>query len=221
MSDPYGDLMHDETPEGEKARRLLSNEMSQTQRNGLDFVWTYNARKEQLAPPGDWRVWMIMAGRGFGKTRSGAEWVRMIADENPHARIALVSASLAEARAVMVEGESGLLAIGRRGHKPIYEPSSHRIQSESACFRSPYWRQAVGLDMPAASRWRYATSISPPSWELPYSTAGEAPLGLRSGSELEKPPPPVGRDHHCQRDNRSAHCCATRCRHSATASPSA
>jgi phage terminase large subunit-like protein len=47
---------------------------------------------------------MIIAGRGFGKTRAGAEWVRMIADSHPDARIALVSSSLAEARAVMVEG---------------------------------------------------------------------------------------------------------------------
>jgi phage terminase large subunit-like protein len=74
---------------------------------------------------------MIMAGRGFGKTRSGAEWVRMVADSNPEARIALVSSSLAEARAVMVEGESGLLAICRPGHKPVFEPSLHRIRFAS------------------------------------------------------------------------------------------
>jgi len=74
---------------------------------------------------------MIMAGRGFGKTRAGAEWVRMIADSNPDARIALVSSSLAEARAVMVEGESGLLSICRPGHKPIFEPSLHRVRFKS------------------------------------------------------------------------------------------
>jgi len=74
---------------------------------------------------------MIMAGRGFGKTRAGAEWVRMIADSNPEARIALVSSSLAEARAVMVEGESGLLAICRPGHKPVFEPSLHRVRFQN------------------------------------------------------------------------------------------
>jgi phage terminase large subunit-like protein len=131
MSNPYRDLMNDQTPEGEKARELLSSEMDQRERNGHDYVWFFNARPLQLPPDGDWRIWMIMAGRGFGKTRSGAEWVRMIAEENPDARIALVSASLAEARAVMVEGESGLLAIFRPGHKPHFEPSLHRIRFES------------------------------------------------------------------------------------------
>lgn len=85
--------------------------MNSGERNKHEFVWEYRAREEQLPPPGDWRIWMVMAGRGFGKTRAGAEWVRMVADGNPEARIALVSASLAEARAVMVEGESGLLAV--------------------------------------------------------------------------------------------------------------
>jgi phage terminase large subunit-like protein len=74
---------------------------------------------------------MIMAGRGFGKTRSGAEWVRMIADAHPHARIALISSSLAEARAVMVEGESGILAVCRPDRQPHYEPSLHRIRFAS------------------------------------------------------------------------------------------
>ncbi len=112
----------------EKVRQILTKELDQGQKNDFDYLWEYNARENQLPPAGDWRVWMIMAGRGFGKTRAGAEWVRMIADANPDARIALVSASLAEARAVMVEGESGLLAICRPGHKPLFEPSLHRVR---------------------------------------------------------------------------------------------
>jgi len=71
---------------------------------------------------------MIMAGRGFGKSRAGAEWGRMIAENHPGARIGLVSSSLAEARAVMVEGESGLLAIFPPGQRPRFEPSLHRIR---------------------------------------------------------------------------------------------
>ena len=102
--------------------------MSQNERNSFDYLWDYTARTNQLPPPGDWRIWMILAGRGFGKTRSGAEWVRMIADSDPAARIALVSSSLAEARAVMVEGESGLLAICRPDHRPKFEPSLNRLR---------------------------------------------------------------------------------------------
>jgi phage terminase large subunit-like protein len=137
MSGPYDEMIDQmadpkksdsELADTERVYRELPDELDQTQKNSFDYLWEYTARKEQLAPPGDWRVWMIMAGRGFGKTRAGAEWVRMIADANPDARIALVSSSLAEARAVMVEGESGLLAICRPDHKPHFEPSLHRIR---------------------------------------------------------------------------------------------
>lgn len=68
-----------------------------------------------------------MAGRGFGKTRAGAEWTRAIADAEPNARIALVAASLGEARAVMVEGESGLLAVCPPRRRPVFEPSLRRL----------------------------------------------------------------------------------------------
>ncbi|TAD73585.1 MAG: ATP-binding protein [Sphingomonadales bacterium] len=71
---------------------------------------------------------MIMAGRGFGKTRAGAEWVRLIAEAHPQARIALVSASLVEARSVMVEGESGLLSVGPPESRPLFEPSLRRLR---------------------------------------------------------------------------------------------
>jgi hypothetical protein len=87
MSDASRDIFADRTAEGARMRQILSNEMDQTERNSFAYLWEYIARKEQLPPPCDWRVWMIMAGRGFGKTRAGAEWVRMIADANPDARI--------------------------------------------------------------------------------------------------------------------------------------
>ncbi len=128
MSEQFDWMMGREPAKRAKVRDELSGKMDQTEKNGFKYLWDYNARAEQLPPPSDWRIWMIMAGRGFGKTRSGAEWVWMIADANPDARIALVSSSLAEARAVMVEGESGLLAISRPGHRPHYEPSLHRIR---------------------------------------------------------------------------------------------
>jgi phage terminase large subunit-like protein len=111
-----------------KARDLIPDALSQRERDEFEWHWHMRARPEQCAPDGDWRVWMIMAGRGFGKTRAGAEWVRLIADTHPQARIALVSASLAEARAVMVEGESGLLAVGAPEGRPLFEPSLRRLR---------------------------------------------------------------------------------------------
>ncbi len=70
--------------------------------------WRIFARPGQLPPPGDWRNWLILAGRGFGKTRSGAEWVRRQAKAGA-GRIALIAPTIADARDIMVRGESGLL----------------------------------------------------------------------------------------------------------------
>lgn len=109
------------------ARLQAIAELDPSQRKRLAWHWRLWARAEQVAPPGDWRTWLIMAGRGFGKTRAGAEWVRETATRNPDARIALVGASLGEARAVMVEGESGILAISPPARRPRFEPSLRRL----------------------------------------------------------------------------------------------
>jgi phage terminase large subunit-like protein len=82
-------------------------------------LWAYDGQQQ---PPGDWHTWVIMAGRGYGKTRAGAEWVRSIAERDPTARIALVGDSRGEARRVIVEGPSGLLAIPRPKWRPPFEP---------------------------------------------------------------------------------------------------
>ncbi|VWX53172.1 hypothetical protein NOVOSPHI9U_420415 [Novosphingobium sp. 9U] len=108
-------------------RRAALARMSEEERKEFSWHWELWARTEQLAPQGDWRTWLIMAGRGFGKTRAGAEWVRAVAENDPEARIALVAASLPEARAVMVEGESGLLAVCPPRRRPLYEPSLRRV----------------------------------------------------------------------------------------------
>ncbi|MBV1918534.1 MAG: terminase family protein [Sphingomonadaceae bacterium] len=108
-------------------RQLALNTLTKAERQELTWHWRLWARNQQLAPAGDWRIWVIMAGRGFGKTRAGAEWVREIASADPSARIALVGASLGEVRAVMVEGESGILATSPPRRRPKFEPSVRRL----------------------------------------------------------------------------------------------
>ena len=66
--------------------------------------WTFHARADQLPPAGDWRTWLLQAGRGAGKTRAGAEWVRSRIETD--GRIALVAPTAADVRDVIVEGES-------------------------------------------------------------------------------------------------------------------
>lgn len=84
------------------------------------------ARPEQI-PPDDFLFWLYKAGRGAGKTRSGAEWVREIA-ETPGLRIAMVAPTTADIRDVMIEGSSGILSVSPRWNMPVYEPSKrHRL----------------------------------------------------------------------------------------------
>ncbi len=91
----------------------------------LKYKWDYNARPKQILPPGDWITWLILAGRGFGKTRTGAETVRQWAKTN--AIIHIVGATAADARDIMIEGESGILAISPNDERPLYEPSKRRL----------------------------------------------------------------------------------------------
>src|SRR5436190_8232425 len=75
-----------------------------------------------------WRTWLMMAGRGFGKTRAGAEWIFGMANARPGVRIALVGASIGDARSIMVEGVSGLLAVARQRRRRVtWEPSLARL----------------------------------------------------------------------------------------------
>ena len=92
-----------------------------------DGGWRAKARPSQLPPPGDWNGWLVMAGRGFGKTRTGAEYVREQVETGLAKRIALVAPTAADCRDVMVEGPAGVLATASAWCRPIYEPSKRRV----------------------------------------------------------------------------------------------
>ncbi|WP_088309138.1 terminase large subunit domain-containing protein [Novosphingobium sp. B 225] len=109
-----------------ECRELLSR-MGHRERRSLRTCWYLWAHDGQVAPDAAWQTWLILAGRGFGKTRAGAEWIRAIAEQNPAARIALIAASLHEARAVMVQGDSGLQAIAPKDKRPRFEPSKRTL----------------------------------------------------------------------------------------------
>jgi phage terminase large subunit-like protein len=97
--------------------------------------WRHWGRLNQQLPPNDdpWRSWLILGGRGAGKTRAGAEWIRALAlgqwqPAQPQAkRIAIVAPTYQEARRVMIEGQSGLLAVHGHDEKPKYEPSKRQV----------------------------------------------------------------------------------------------
>jgi phage terminase large subunit-like protein len=174
----------DELLKLEEAERLAElRSLSEEERHEFAYHWRLWARGSQVAPGGEWRVWMILAGRGFGKTRAGAEWVRELAAADPSARIALVASSLGEARAVMVEGESGILAISPPTAFPEFEPSLRRLSwpngaiatlysaAEPESLRGPQhshaWCDEIG-------KWETAASRAVNSWD-------NLMLGLRLG----------------------------------------
>lgn len=95
----------------------------------LSHEWCFQGRREQQAPEGDWRNWLILGGRGSGKTRAGAEWVHGLATGHLLAgelRIALVAETLGDAREVMIDGVSGICRIARR-LRPSFEASRRRL----------------------------------------------------------------------------------------------
>lgn len=110
----------------EQRQRFLSS-LTPTEAAALKFDWPFWARPNQVAPKGGWRHWLILAGRGFGKTRTGAEWVRALVEGGKARHIALVAPTMNDARAVMVEGESGLLAICPPWARPRFEPSKRLL----------------------------------------------------------------------------------------------
>ena len=87
----------------------------------LRYDWANVARPNQLPPQGDWRVWLILAGRGFGKTRTGAETLRMWVQKGHCRRLALLGETEDEVRQVMIEGPSGILTVHPMAEKPKYE----------------------------------------------------------------------------------------------------
>jgi phage terminase large subunit-like protein len=103
--------------EDEAVQRSVLRGLTRPQTRELLARWPAWAHPGQLPPRGDWRVWLLMAGRGFGKTRAGAEWVSALARADPSLRIALVGRTNDEVRKVMVEGESGLFAVARPGER--------------------------------------------------------------------------------------------------------
>src|SRR4051794_28143849 len=106
--------------------------------DALESSWPAKARPSQLAPLGNWLIWLLLAGRGFGKTRALAEWVSGAAQSGTASRIALVGPTASDVRDVLVEGESGILAISPASVRPLYEPSRRRLTWPNGAIATTY-----------------------------------------------------------------------------------
>ncbi len=155
--------------------------MTPEQKTRLPYQWSgWKARLNQLAPAGNWRVWLILAGRGFGKTRAGAEWVRDQVETDRCGRIALVGETAADARNVMIEGESGILAISRPDFQPLYEPSKRRLIWPNGAIAMAY--SGDEPDQLRGPQHDAAWADEPAKWKYPLEAWDNLEFGLRLGN---------------------------------------
>lgn len=110
----------------ELTKRLLAETRPAAVRDML-MLWPLWAREAQMPPPGPWKVWLFLGGRGAGKTRAAAEWIRERMEHGLASSAALIGPTLADAREVMIEGPSGLRALAAPGLRPRYESSRRRL----------------------------------------------------------------------------------------------
>ncbi len=162
-----------------QVREMLAG-ISPEELQALRYDWETWARPEQLPPDeGDWTVFLYLAGRGAGKTRSAAEWVRKVAMRHPGCRIAVVARTAADVRDVCVEGESGILAVHPPGDRPLYEPSKRRITWRNGAQATCY--SADEPDLLRGPQHHFAWCDELATWERLEDTFANLRLGLRLG----------------------------------------
>lgn len=162
----------------EKRQKIL-NSFSKEELAALKYNWKFNQRPAQREPEGDWSDWLILAGRSWGKTKCGSEWIRSLIDSNQAGRIALVGRTPGDVRDVMLEGDSGIMNVFPPHQRPTYQPALRKVtfyngavaytysSAEPNALRGPQHDAAWG-DEPAA-------------WYYPEETYNMLKMGLRLG----------------------------------------
>lgn len=152
-------------------RQAFLSSLTSAEKASLSRQWRgWYARPKQLAPPGHWTIWLVLAGRGFGKTRTGAEWVREKVgprDVPSDLRIVLAGRTAADVRDVMIDGPSGILATSPPWNRPKWVPSKRRLLWPNGAvgitlsadkpdqFRGPQYHLAWAEEV---ASWRYTDS---------------------------------------------------------------
>ena len=150
----------------------------------LKYEWDFYARAAQRPPlDDDWDTWIIMAGRGFGKTRPGAEqvieWSKQLGQDYGGGHIALIATNPLDARAVMLEGESGILACSPPWYRPLYEPSKKQLRWDNDVIAHIY--SAEEPDQLRGPQHHKLWGDEPCKWKYPQETWDMAQFGLRLG----------------------------------------
>ncbi len=173
-------------------RHRFLKKLSAKDYEALEFDWSFWGRRNQIEPAGNWSVWVILAGRGFGKTRSGAEWLRaQVCGSTPLGRsrcrhVALVAETAADARDVMVgdgrgdDGAAGVLQVHPRDFRPVYEPSKRRLTWPNGAIASIY--NATEPDQLRGPSHDAAWCDELAKWRYPRETWDNLEFGMRAGT---------------------------------------
>ncbi len=162
----------------EQERTKFQESLTEEEAKYLEYDWDFWARPQQKEPKGDWSNWLILAGRGWGKTRTGAEQVRKWVDEGVQ-RIALVAETPADARDTMIQGESGILNIFPPDSRPIYEPSKRRLVFKTGATATIY--SGANPDQLRGPQHEKAWCDELASWNYAEETWDNLMMGMRLG----------------------------------------
>ncbi len=151
------------------------------EREQLRYAWyRLHARPAQRMPEGEWDTWMVRAGRGFGKTRTGAESVRRRVNAGEARYVTLIGPTAADSRDVMIEGESGLLAVHPPDTRPKYEPSKRLLSWPNGAIG--HVRSAEEPDGLRGLNSDLIWGDEPASWKTGSAAWDNASLGNRLGT---------------------------------------
>jgi phage terminase large subunit-like protein len=165
-------------PEAERDAWLAS--LTDAEAYGLEHSWDFWGRPDQHLPGGAWTFWLVMAGRGWGKTRTGAEAVNAKAEAlGDGGRIALVARTAGDVRDTMVEGESGILACVQPDNRPNYEPSKRRVTWPNGCVGVCFSSEKPDALRGPQSHFAWCDELA--AWKYLTETWDNLMLGLRLG----------------------------------------
>jgi len=162
----------------ESERNKFFNSLTNKEVQQLEYDWDFWARPKQKIPQTDWSTWLILTGRGWGKTRTGAETVRQWVEEGVK-RLALVAETPADARDAMIEGESGILNVFPPHEKPIYESSKRRVTFHTGATAIIY--SGANPDQLRGPQHEKAWCDELAAWDYPDETWSNLDMGLRLG----------------------------------------
>ncbi len=167
-----------------KAEALHPSHYLSRARSNITFAaikhyWKLHARPHQIPAHENWLIWLLLGGRGAGKTRTGAEWIREQVFAKGKSRIALVAPTLNDAREVMLDGESGLLNIGYPSERPVFSPSRRRLDWPNGAVGHIF--TAEDPDGLRGPQFDAAWADEFCAWAYPQATLSNLRLALRLG----------------------------------------